>query len=206
MPESRFDTYFHERSRRFSRFYRSERVARALGRGPLFDRLRYAVDKAVDTSSKHVLDVGCGSGPLFAPLVQHGIRVTGIEPADGMFELAQAEERRLGDLVVVQKRGWEDLTDADQFDLAAAPGVFDYVDDADALLRRLAGSARYVVGSFPTPGLRTELRKIRYGRKGVRVHGTTAAGLVQLAARNGLHVADLHQLGRAGYAVLFARR
>jgi SAM-dependent methyltransferase len=205
MPESRFDTYFHERSRRFSSFYRSERVARLLGRGALFDRLRFAVDQAVATSASNVLDVGCGSGPLFAPLVQRGIRVTGIEPAEGMYDLATAEAGRLGDLVTVERRGWEDITEADQFDLAVALGVFDYVDDAAALLRRLAGAAPYVVGSFPTPGLRTNLRKIRYGRRGVQVHGTTAPDLVALASKEGLRVADLQALGRAGHAVLFAR-
>jgi SAM-dependent methyltransferase len=205
MPESRFDTYFHERSRRFSSFYRSERVARALGRGALFDRLRYAVDKASETSAMTVLDVGCGSGPLFAPLVERGVRVTGIEPADAMFQLASAEAHRLGDSVSVQKRGWEDLTDHDRFDMAAALGVFDYVDDADALLARLAGSAPFVVASFPSPGIRTLLRKFRYGRKGVRVHGTTAADLVRLAGRNGLRVVDMQALGRAGHAVLFGR-
>lgn len=205
MPESRFDTYFHERSRRFSSFYRSERAARLLGRGALFDRLRFAVDKAVETSASNVLDVGCGSGPLFGPLVQRGIRVTGIEPAEGMYDLARAEVLRLGDLATVEKRGWEDITEADRFDLAVALGVFDYVDDAAALLRRLAVAAPYVVASFPTPGMRTNLRKIRYGRRGVKVHGTTAPDLIALATQVGLRVADLHPLGRAGHAVLFAR-
>ena len=205
MPETRFDTYFHERSRRFASFYRSERVARLLGRGALFDRLAFAVDMAVKTGAQHVLDVGCGSGPLFAPLVAHGVRVTGVEPADAMFALAQEEARRLGPNVAVQQRGWEDLTADDSFDLAVALGVFDYVDDDRALLRRLAASAPYVVGSFPTPGLRTDLRKVRYGRKGVHVHGRTASELVAMASAEGLRLAELRPLGRAGHAVLFAR-
>ena len=73
MPQAEtaeFDGYFDKRASRFAAFYRSEPVARLLGRGPLFDRLTGAV-KLVDTlGSRRVLDVGCGSGPLFAPLTE----------------------------------------------------------------------------------------------------------------------------------------
>jgi hypothetical protein len=44
MSPAEFDTYFDERASRFAAFYRSEPVARLLGRGPLFDRLRGSVD------------------------------------------------------------------------------------------------------------------------------------------------------------------
>ncbi len=43
---------------------------------------------AIATGAKRVLDVGCGSGPLFAPLASKGIHVTGIDPAEAMVELA----------------------------------------------------------------------------------------------------------------------
>ncbi len=66
MSPSDFDTYFHRRASRFAAFYRSEPVARLLGRGPLFDRLRGGVDIVTTLGARHVLDVGCGSGPLFA--------------------------------------------------------------------------------------------------------------------------------------------
>ncbi len=68
MSSGDFETYFHQRAGRFAAFYSSEPVARVLGRGPLFDRLRLAVEVCVEVGAKRVLDVGCGSGPLFAPL------------------------------------------------------------------------------------------------------------------------------------------
>ncbi len=74
-----FDRYFDKRSEKFSAFYGNEKVTRAIGRGALFDRLRYAVDKAAETGAKSVLDVGCGSGPLFEPLAIQGIAVTGLK-------------------------------------------------------------------------------------------------------------------------------
>jgi SAM-dependent methyltransferase len=200
-----FDRYFDEKARRFSAFYRSERVARVLGRGALFDRLRFAVEKARALGARHVLDVGCGSGPLFEPLAQLGIRVTGVEPAPEMVALAQAEAERFPGMAEVRREGWEDIEDVDAFDLAVALGVFDYVDNTAALLRVMSRAAPNVVGSFPSRGLRTDLRRVRYGRKGVAVHGYDFDRLVSLAKETGLELTEARPLGRAGHAVLFTR-
>jgi SAM-dependent methyltransferase len=204
VPE--FRSYFHRRSNQFARFYQSERVARLLGRGPLFDRLRFAGEQAEAVGARHVLDVGCGSGPLFAPLVSRGIRVTGIDPAPSMVALARAEAARLPTgMVEIQQRGWEDLLEIDTYDLAVALGVFDYVDAPGELLRRMGRAASHAVGSFPAPGIRTDLRKVRYARGGVRVHGYRPQDIVRIAAEAGMRVAARRALDRAGYAVRFSR-
>ena len=134
MSQARFDTYFHRRANRFSSFYRSEPVARALGRGPLFDRLRYAVDTVVALGARKVLDVGCGSGPLFEPLAEHRVQVTGIDPAEAMVALAREKAKAAPTLVTVEQRGWEEIEEHDAYDVAVALGVFDYVDDPADLL------------------------------------------------------------------------
>ena len=200
-----FDRYFDEKARRFSAFYRSELVSRAIGRGALFHRLRFAVEKARQLGARHVLDVGCGSGPLFAPLAQMGIRVTGVEPAPEMVALAQAEADRFPGMIEVRREGWEDIADVDRYDLAVALGVFDYVDDPAALLRVMSRAAPNVVGSFPSRGLRTDLRRVRYGRKGVSVYPYDFTRLVSLARETGLELAEARALGRAGHAVLLTR-
>jgi SAM-dependent methyltransferase len=205
MSQARFDTYFHRRARRFSSFYQSEPVARALGRGPLFDRLRYAVDTAVAIGARNVLDVGCGSGPLFEPLAERGIRVTGIDPAEAMVALAREKAKAAPTLLTVEQRGWEEIEEHDAYDLAVALGVFDYVDDPADLLRRMSRAAPHVVGSFPAPGLRLQLRKVRYGARGVHVHPYSEDALRSLAATCGLEIAEQRALGKAGYAVHFAR-
>ena len=171
MPAAEFDSYFHDRASRFAAFYRSEPVARLLGRGPLFDRLRGAVDIVVTAGARRVLDVGCGSGPLFSPLADAGVHVVGIDPAAAMVALARRTAEAHPGLVEVQERGWETIEEVDAYDAAVALGVFDYVDDPGDLLTRLGRAAPHVVGSFPTPGLRTELRRVRYGARGVHVHG-----------------------------------
>jgi len=38
---------------------------------------------------KNVLDVGCGSGKFLIPMVQDGLKVTGLDPADKMLEYAK---------------------------------------------------------------------------------------------------------------------
>src|SRR5262245_25361253 len=200
-----FDEYFDRRSGRFASFYRSRTVARLLGRGALFERLDYAVAKTIELDAHRVVDIGCGSGPLFRPLADRGIRVTGIEPADGMVELAQREAAACNGLVDVVPIGWEQLASwhtGEPFDVAVALGVFDYVPDGGALLTTLAKVARYAVASFPRPGLRTNLRKARYGARGVPVHGRSRDDITALARAGGMEVVELAPLGRAGYILL----
>lgn len=201
----KFDQYFDERAGRFSAFYRSERVSRAIGRGALFDRLRFAVDIAVSIQARSVLDVGCGSGPLFEPLAAKGIVVTGLEPAAAMLELANLQAAQFPGLVNVRAAKWEDLAERDAYDLAVALGVFDYVATPDDLLARMARAAPSVVASFPGPGARTRLRQIRYGIRNVEVHPYTQDDISSLADRNGLAVADVLVVGRAGRVVHFRR-
>ena len=206
MSSGDFQTYFHTRANRFATFYSSEPVARALGRGPLFDRLRLAVDTTVALGAKRVLDVGCGSGPLFAPLAAKGIHVTGIDPAEAMVALAGQQAAAFPGLVEVEPRGWEQLTEVDAYDVAVALGVFDYIGEPAELLGRMGRAAGHVVASFPSPGLRLRLRKVRYGAHGVAVHGYAAAGFGRLASDSGMEVVEVVPLGRAGYFVHFRRQ
>jgi len=205
MSDGDFKTYFHERAGRFSSFYRSEPVSRLLGRGPLFDRLRIAVETATALSATRVLDVGCGSGPLFAPLASAGIHVTGIDPADGMVSLARQAAAALPGMVDVNQRGWEQIDEVDTYDVAIALGVFDYVGEPAALLTRMGRAAPDAVASFPYPGFRTNLRKARYGTRGVAVHGYPPNGFDALAAAAGMRVVTLTALGNAGAVVHFTR-
>lgn len=206
LSSGEFGTYFDRRASRFSGFYRSRAFARLLGRSALFDRLDGAVELVVALGARNVLDVGCGSGPLFAPLAERGVAVTGIDPADAMVALARRAAAGFPDLVVVEQRGWEQIDDVDTYDAAVALGVFDYVDIPQELLGRMARAAPNVIASFPAPGLRLRFRKVRYGIRGVHVHGYTTKGLSDLASSTGAEVARVIRLGRAGHLVHFSRR
>lgn len=201
--------YFDARASRWRRWYTSEALTRLLGRGAVLDRLTFAVDVARATQARSVLDIGCGAGPLFEPLAALGAQVVGIDPAPRMVELAREEARRVGPNVAVVETGWESLgiaTHGRTFDLAVALGVFDYVRDADALLTTMAETARWVVASFPRRGLRVELRRIRYGLRGVSVFGYAADELAALVAASGLELDACDPLGRAGFCVAASTR
>jgi SAM-dependent methyltransferase len=206
MPDGEFVRYFEQRAHRFASFYSSEPVARMLGRGPMFDRLRMAVDIATGLSAVRVLDVGCGSGPLFAPLATRGIHVTGIDPAGAMVSLARSEASSYPGLVDVDQRRWEELTEVDAYDLSVALGVLDYVAEPVRLLERMGRAAPHVVGSFPAPGFRLDLRKRRYGAQGVTVYGYRVTEFASLATDAGLQVVECLPLGRVGNVVHFRRK
>lgn len=199
-----FDEYFDERSGRFSGFYRSRGFARAIGRNALFARLDFAVDKVVELGATRVLDIGCGSGPLFGPLAVRGVHVTGIEPAPQMVALARQAAARCDGQAEVVTMGWEDLEGwgGGPFDVAVALGVFDYVSNPEDLLTAMAAKAEHVIGSFPRPGLRTNLRQVRYGRRGVSVYGYSRERVEALAQGAGLRATELAPLGQAGYILL----
>jgi hypothetical protein len=107
--------------------------------------------------------------------------------------------------VRVEQRGWETIDEVDAYDAAVALGVFDYVGDAVALLGRMARAAPEVIASFPSPGLRTQLRRVRYGWRGVDVFGRTADDLADLGAACDVTAVHLIPLGRAGHLVHFSR-
>lgn len=199
-----FAEYFDRRSGRFAALYRSRTVSRMIGRAALFERLDFAVATVADLGAKRVLDIGCGSGPLFAPLAAQGVHVTGLEPAPGMIELAEEAAAGCHGLVQVVQGGWEDLSTwdpEDRFDVAVALGIFDYVPNPEQVLEAMAAVADHSIASFPRPGLRTNLRKARYGARGVSVYGYSRARVEGLARQAGLQTTQLEPLGRAGYVL-----
>ena len=206
MPEREFQTYFQRRAGRFAAFYSSEPVARVLGRGPLFDRLELAVDTARSISATRVLDVGCGSGPLFAPLAAQGIHGDRYRPGRGHGGPGPANRppssrasSRWSSGAGRPSRTWTPTT----WPWPSASSTTSA--DPVALLTRMGRAAPHVVGSFPAPGLRLLLRKVRYGARGVGVHGYRADGFERLAEPVGLEVAGIHPLGRAGFVAHFRR-
>ena len=122
-----------------------------------------------------------------------------------MVALASRQAADYPGLVEVEQRSWQQITEVDAYDVAIALGVFDYVDQPADLLTRMGRAAAHVVGSFPSPGARTTLRKYRYGRRGVSVHGYAVSDFDRLASEADLVVIERTALGRAGFVVHFGR-
>jgi len=122
-----------------------------------------------------VLDVGCGSGRNTVWWARHGIeRLHGVDVSQEMIEEAEAvaAEAEVGERCSFELAEFEEWSSAQRWDLVAACGVFDYVVDAEAFLRHMAGFAgRVVYGSFPGwTLLRSPLRKLRYSLRGCPIH------------------------------------
>ena len=85
------------------------------------------------TAPCRVLDIGCGTGSVTLRLAERGHRVTGVDPADGMLQVAQMKDRD-GRVEWVQALAAE-FSLPECFDLAIMTGhVFQvFLDDAETL-------------------------------------------------------------------------
>lgn len=106
------------------------------------------LDLAGEVSGRRILDVGCGTGPIFEALRERGAIVTGADPSVKMLELAR---KRLGEDAALQQADLNDpLPFADNaFDDVVACLVLHYLEDWTAplaeLRRVLAPGGRLIV-------------------------------------------------------------
>ena len=84
------------------------------------------LELAGDVSGRRILDIGCGSGPLAAALMDCGARVEGFDSSVAMINLAQ---RRVGEDVELSVARLGDALpyESDTFDDAVASLVFHYL-------------------------------------------------------------------------------
>jgi SAM-dependent methyltransferase len=142
---------------------------------------------AGDVADRRILDVGCGSGPLFAALRARGAFVTGIDKSAGMLELAR---RRLGgdaDLQVADLGGLLPFPDA-TFDDVIVSLVLHYLEDwgpALAELRRVLKPRGRVLVSVEHPFAITLMhreagRKVDYFATSIRTEEYIFSGQTAL--------------------------
>ena len=121
-------------------------------------RIRVVLERLADADDAlDIADIGCGGGDLALALAARGHRVTGLDQAPGMIEIAEARRRDLAEASQVQIKFTlgdleaNDLPDS-AFDAVTSMGVIGYLDNdapffqaADRLLKpggRLVVSSR----------------------------------------------------------------
>jgi ubiquinone/menaquinone biosynthesis C-methylase UbiE len=173
------DSYRRKVRQRFERDARSFDAKYRLERSPFWRRVnttlrkavfeRYAItfEEAGDVTGKNVLDVGCGSGVHAVDFARHAARrVVGVDFSSNMLALArqEAEQHGVADRCAFIQADFLKLELEDAFDISIAMGVFDYVPDQVAFLRKMTAlTSGKVIVAFPGHSMfREPARRLRY--------------------------------------------
>ncbi len=110
---------------------------------------------------KTAIDVGCGAGLLAEPLARLGAKVTAVDAAEPLIEMAKAHAAGQGLAIDYRACAVEDVTGA--FDLVTSMEVIEHVADPRAFLKHLAkrlASGGLMILSTPNRTARSRLLMI----------------------------------------------
>jgi SAM-dependent methyltransferase len=130
----------------------------------LLPAARVAVDHAAPAAGEHVVDVGCGTGNASLLAAARGARVTGVDPAERLLDVARelAEERGLDATFVSGEAAALPLGDGEADVVLSVFGVIFASDPAAAAaeMARVAGPAgRIVLTAWIPEGAISELAR-----------------------------------------------
>lgn len=160
--------YWSKRSEIFSNYYKKPSLFDKIFRKGIYQRIAIAISVCREIPNASVLDIGSGPGLNSISLIKNAnaAYVTGIDFAQEMIDSAKQTVKSeglanrcnfiLGDGITY------DFSN-NKFDFSMALGVFDYVKDAEVLIRRMCElTSKVLVISWPENGLRMWLRRKRY--------------------------------------------
>ncbi len=161
-------SYWDARSELFGNYYKKPSSFDRIFRKGVYERQAIAVKACKEIPNATVLDVGSGPGVNSVSLIKNAgaSHVFGVDFAQHMIDYANNTAREegvaekctfvLGDVLTYDFGG-------KKFDYTYALGVFDYIEDAQALLSRMSElSSKSFMASWPENGLRMALRRYRY--------------------------------------------
>ena len=216
MSRSHHDTVrrrFERDAESFDAIYRLERSpfwrwVNTTFRKAVFERYTITFEQAGDVAGKKILDVGCGSGVYSVDFARRGAgRVVGVDFSENMLKLAkqEAERHQVTDMCEFIQADFLEIELEEKFDISIAMGVFDYVPDQVAFLRKMVAlTTDKVIVAFPSHSLlREPARRLRYklaGKGDIYLYGeddveriATDAGLrekgiIRIASSGGVFV------------------
>jgi ubiquinone/menaquinone biosynthesis C-methylase UbiE len=161
-------SYWDARSELFANYYKKPSLFDQVFRKGVYERQAIAVKACKEIPNARVLDIGSGPGINSVSLIKNAgaSHVFGIDFAEHMIAYAKntAKEEGVADKTEFVLGDALSYNFGDRkFDYAYALGVFDYIENAQALLNlmvKLAGKS--VMASWPEDGLRMALRRYRY--------------------------------------------
>ena len=163
---------FERDAQSFDAIYRLERSAfwrwvNTTLRKAVFERYTITFEQAGDVTGKKILDVGCGSGVYAVDFARRGAqRVVGVDFSSNMLNLAaqEAKQHHVADRCAFIQADFLETDLKETFDISIAMGVFDYVPEQVAFLRKMVAlTTEKVIVSFPGHSLfREPARRLRY--------------------------------------------
>ncbi len=161
-------SYWDARSELFGNYYKKPSSFDRVFRKGVYERQAVAVKACKEIPNASVLDIGSGPGVNSVSLIKNGgaSHVFGVDFAQHMIDYANKTAKEeavaakctfvLGDVLTYDFGG-------KKFDYVYALGVFDYIEQAQALLSRMSQlSTGSFMASWPENGLRMALRRYRY--------------------------------------------
>jgi SAM-dependent methyltransferase len=157
--------HFRRKAFSFDHLYDEEHALQRLLRPGLFNRRELAVEVVGEYEAPSVLDVGGGSGRVGEFVLEAGAsRYVDIDLSDTMLDLARERLARFDEKVELVQGDFLTTPIEGRFDVVLGLGYFDYIDDAEAHVRRMAElCSGSVVASFPRwTWTKGPIRKVRY--------------------------------------------
>jgi SAM-dependent methyltransferase len=134
--------------------------------GGLLPAARSVVERAAPRGHEHVLDLGCGTGNAALLGAERGARVTGVDPAQGLLDLAgaRAAARGLDVRFILGEASALPLADASAEVIVSVFGVI-FADDAEAAIAEMArvaaGEGRIVLCAWIPEGAIAAVGRLR---------------------------------------------
>lgn len=204
-PRARQTDYWNRQAQAFHRIYCHEKpwllnLLDRVFRRDMYERFAFAMEASAPIEGRRFLDVGCGSGVYSVELAKRGAaHVTGLDIAQDMLRLCReaAEAEGLADRCEFVRSDLLRFGTGVAFDVTLGIGLFDYIADPLAVLRKMREVTRdRVILSFPRLGTwRAPVRWVRLSLRGCEVHFYTKRRIDRLMAEAGLQVHTLERVG-----------
>jgi 2-polyprenyl-3-methyl-5-hydroxy-6-metoxy-1,4-benzoquinol methylase len=153
-------------------------------------RFNETLENSKNPGIQTILDVGCGSGVYDVEFLKQGKTVLGVDMAEGMIEIAKkrtAAYAGSGKISFVLA-DYMEYTFNQKYDAAVLMGVFDYVKEPVAMLKKLQNDvSKEIYASFPkSGGFLTWQRKLRYNMRHCPLYFYSKKSLVDILDEAGL--------------------
>jgi 2-polyprenyl-3-methyl-5-hydroxy-6-metoxy-1,4-benzoquinol methylase len=143
------------------------RIMDKMFRQAMYERYKRTISYLSTSDVKTVLDVGCGSGRYAIDLSKQGMKITGVDLAQEMLDIAESNSGKLEFDNEFILGSYLDVTIDTKKDAAILMGFFDYISNPlDIFIKLKEDTNKFILASFPkSGGILAFQRKIRYNMR-----------------------------------------